>query len=178
MLSGTQLIQLYKFVCTIPKQNININLHSKLPYSRLITKYCAHLHHISVALKRYFPVSLNAPLPNSEQINHPFSKHTYTKSTPNHIHHHYAPFVTLTYTTHIFNFTHNDEPWVIIKEDVGIDYAYCTCMAGLEECCSHVGVVLFAMEESTKARDDTTVTYVPAYCLDPSKATFDVPLRQ
>ena len=27
ILSGTQLIQLYKFVCTIPTQNININLH-------------------------------------------------------------------------------------------------------------------------------------------------------
>ena len=27
--------------------------------------------------------------------------HTNTKSTPNHIHQHYAPFVTLTYTTHI-----------------------------------------------------------------------------
>ena len=30
-------------------------------------------------------------LANSEQINHPSSKYTYTKSTPKHIHHHYAP---------------------------------------------------------------------------------------
>ena len=29
------------------------------------TKYCAHLHHTLSALKRYFPVSLVAPLPNS-----------------------------------------------------------------------------------------------------------------
>ena len=36
ILSGTQLIQLYKSVCTIPTQNININLHSKLPFSRLL----------------------------------------------------------------------------------------------------------------------------------------------
>ena len=34
----------------------------------------------------------------------PFSNFTYTKSTPHHIH--YAPFVTLTYTTHhLFNYT-------------------------------------------------------------------------
>ena len=31
----------------------------------------------------------------------PFSNHTYTKSTPNHIHHHYAPFVTLTHTPYL-----------------------------------------------------------------------------
>ena len=35
-LSGTQPIQLYKFVCTIPTQNININLHSKPPFNRLL----------------------------------------------------------------------------------------------------------------------------------------------
>ena len=49
-----------------------------------------------------FPVS---PLPKSEQINHTFSNHTYTKSTANHIHHHYSPFVTLTYTTHSISST-------------------------------------------------------------------------
>ena len=50
---------------------------------------------------------LISPLPNSEQINHPFSNHTYTKSMSNHIHHHYAFFATLTYTTHhLFNCTH------------------------------------------------------------------------
>ena len=54
-----------------------------------------------VALKRYFPASLVAPLPNSSQIKHPFSNHTHTKSMPNHIHHHYTTFVTLTHTTHI-----------------------------------------------------------------------------
>ena len=37
------------------------------------------------------PASLVAPMPKPEQINH-----TYTKSTPNHIHHHYAPSVTHT----------------------------------------------------------------------------------
>ena len=38
-------------------------------------------------------------------IKHPFSNHTNTKSTPNHIHHYYSPFVTLTRTTHIISST-------------------------------------------------------------------------
>ena len=38
------------------------------------------------------------PFPKSAQINH-----TYSKSTPTHIHHHYAPFVTPTNTTHIIS---------------------------------------------------------------------------
>ena len=36
---------------------------------------------------------LVAPLPNSEQTNLTSSNHTYTKSTPKHIHHHYAPYI-------------------------------------------------------------------------------------
>ena len=76
--------------------------------TRAITKYCAQPHHTLAALKRYFSASLVVPLPNSEQISHPSSNDTYTKSTPKHIHYHYAPFVTLTYTTHhhLFNCTH------------------------------------------------------------------------
>ena len=35
----------------------------------------------------------------------PSSNHTYTKSTPKHIHHHYAPSVTSTHTTHIISST-------------------------------------------------------------------------
>ena len=64
-----------------------------------------HLHHILAALKRYFPVSVVAPLPNSEQINLPSSNHTYTKSMPKHIYHHYSPSVTSTHTTHIISST-------------------------------------------------------------------------
>ena len=44
-------------------------------------------------------------LHDSEQINHPSSNNTYTKSTPNHIHHHYSPSVTLTHMTHIISST-------------------------------------------------------------------------
>ena len=75
-----------------------------------VIKYCAHLHHTLAALKRYFPASLVAPLSNSEQINHPSSIHTYTKSTPKHIHHHYAPSVTLAYTPHIITPVFVDRP--------------------------------------------------------------------
>ena len=53
-------------------------------------KYCAHLHHALAALKRYFLT------------------HIYTKPTPNHIHHHYAPFVTLTHMTHIISSTNGN----------------------------------------------------------------------
>ena len=67
------------------------------------------LHHILAALKRYFPASFVAPLPNSEQINLPSSNHTYTMSTPKHIHHHYASFVTS--TDHLFNCTHIRTTW-------------------------------------------------------------------
>ena len=37
--------------------------------------------------------------------NLPSSNHTYTKSTPKHIHHHYAPSLTSTHTTHIISST-------------------------------------------------------------------------
>ena len=91
----------------------NISVHAHKPLQIItaltetgwtITKYCAHIHPTLAALKRYFPASRLAPLPNSEQINLPSSNHAYTKSTPKHIHHHYAPSVTSTW--HLFNCTH------------------------------------------------------------------------
>ena len=60
--------------------------------------------HIGSSEER-LPASLVAPLPSSEQTNLPSSNHTYTKSTPKHIHHHYAPSVTSTHTTHIISST-------------------------------------------------------------------------
>ena len=60
--------------------------------------------HISSS-EEILPASLVAPLPNSEQINHPSSNHIYSKLTQNHIHHHYPPSVTLTHTTHIISST-------------------------------------------------------------------------
>ena len=55
--------------------------------------------HISSS-EEILPASLVAPVPTFEQINHPSSNHTCAKSTPNHIHYHYSPSVTLTHTTH------------------------------------------------------------------------------
>ena len=60
--------------------------------------------HISSS-EKILPFSLVAPLHISEQINYPSSNHINTKSTPNHIHHHYVPSVTLTHTTHIISST-------------------------------------------------------------------------
>ena len=62
------------------------------------------LPHTSSSEER-LPASLVAPLPNPEQTNLLSSNHTYTKSTPKHIHHHYAPSVTSTHTTHIISST-------------------------------------------------------------------------
>ena len=88
------------------------------------TKYCAQFHHTLAALKTRRTLAqqdakmighISANL--AQQINHPFSNHTYTKSTPNNIHHHHAPFVTLTPTTHIISstastYTPRCHPWI------------------------------------------------------------------
>ena len=94
-------------------QNRYKNKHAPYTYSFVSShaaprdnkKSCAHFHHTLSAPKRSFFSSLVAPLPNSEQIYHDISNHTYTKSTPNHIHHHHAPFVTLTHITGIISIT-------------------------------------------------------------------------
>ena len=71
----------------------------------VITKYCVHLHHTLAALKRYFQPHSSHPCQTHQKINHPSSNHINTKTTPNDIHHHYAPFVTLTQMTHIISST-------------------------------------------------------------------------
>ena len=58
-----------------------------------------------ISSKEILPRFTRPTFANSEQINHPFSNHTYTKTTPNHIHHHYVPFVIFTYTTYIISST-------------------------------------------------------------------------
>ena len=90
---------------TVTTADIKTNMHHMHTsiVSRHLTKYCAHHHHTLAALKRDFPDLLISPLPNSEQTNLPSPNHTYTNSTPKHIHHHYAPSVTSTHTTHIIS---------------------------------------------------------------------------
>ena len=76
-------------------------------------------HHILADLKIYFPASLVAPLPISEQINHPSLNHTYTKSMPNHTHHRYSSSHTR-HMTHIIPSTtpiHAPEQFVDHKRE-------------------------------------------------------------
>ena len=75
--------------------------------------------------ERDYPASLVAPLPSSEQTNLHSSNHTYTKSTPKHIHHHYAPSVTSTYTTHNISPTASTyaphcHPWICGQTPAGV----------------------------------------------------------
>ena len=60
--------------------------------------------HISSS-KEILPRLTRRTLYQPGKISHLFSNYTYTKSTPNLIHNHYAPSVTPTYTTHIMSST-------------------------------------------------------------------------
>ena len=87
------------------------HIHTSIISRHLATRgnnkiYCAHLHHTLAALKRYFPASLVASLPNSEQINHPSSNHIYTQVDANHIHQHPHGNTHTHDTHHLFNCTH------------------------------------------------------------------------
>ena len=98
----TQSLQhTYNQTCAIYLHILSLGIYPKEEK----TKYCAHLHHTLTVLKIYFPASLVAPLFNLEQIHSPSLNHIYTKSAPNHIHHHYVPSVSLTHTTHIISST-------------------------------------------------------------------------
>ena len=71
ILSETQLIQLYKFVCTIPTQNNNINLHSKPPFS------CILRHTWVKAVELFYPPPMRRPRFHSlllDQFNSVFTK--------------------------------------------------------------------------------------------------------
>ena len=61
--------------------------------------------HISSAEER-FSRPTRRTLAQLRTNNLPSSNHTYTKSTPKHIHHHYAPSVTSTHMTHIISLLH------------------------------------------------------------------------
>lgn len=65
-----------------------------------------------------------------------------------------------------------------MRQDGSIDSAHCSCMAGLDECCSHVAAVLFTLESATKAKRETSVTDVPAYWMCPTGAKLDAPYKR
>ena len=108
---------------TVPTTDIQTNMshiHTSIVFRHLVTrgnhKILHTLHHTLAALKRYFPASLVAPLPNSEQINHPSSNHTYTNLTPTHIHHQYVRPLCNTY---IHN-THHLHTHHIVRNPAGV----------------------------------------------------------
>jgi len=59
------------------------------------------------------------------------------------------------------------QPWLIIEQCGKILFAHCNCMAGLGECCSHIGAVLFHIEATVKMLKSKTVTEEKAYWMLP-----------
>lgn len=60
-------------------------------------------------------------------------------------------------------------PWLIVKCGGDVLSAHCTCIAGLDECCSHVGALLFYIEYAcSKKSPSKSVTDVSAYWVPPS----------
>ena len=70
------------------------------------------------------------------------------------------------------------ETWIIMRPDGSVDSAHCKCMAGLDECCSHVAAVLFTLESATKARSQASVTDAPAYWMFPTGPRLDTPYKR
>ena len=58
-------------------------------------------------------------------------------------------------------------PWVIVEDDGRILAAYCNCMAGLGETCSHVASHLWAVAAGVGKRESMTVTQKCAYWVLP-----------
>ena len=80
------------------------HIHTSIVSRHLATRgnnkiLCTPPPHISIS-EEILPCITRHTLAHLKQINHNSSNHIYTKSTPNHTHHHYAPFVTLTHMTH------------------------------------------------------------------------------
>ena len=47
------------------------------------------------------------------------------------------------------------KPWVIIRTNVTIEVAHCTCMAGLAETCSHIGAIFHWVETAVQICNNT-----------------------
>lgn len=53
--------------------------------------------------------------------------------------------------------------WVVSSARGTILCSHCDCMAGLDECCTHVAALLFYIECGVRYRESVTVTGVKAY---------------
>lgn len=59
-------------------------------------------------------------------------------------------------------------PWVILTPSGQVCSAHCTCMAGVAESCTHLGVLLFMVDACVRLKEKATVTNEPAYWKLPS----------
>ena len=55
-----------------------------------------------------------------------------------------------------------------VKQQGMIVCAYCTCMAGLDEACTHIAALLFSVEASTQVKKWMSCTSLPCSWLPPS----------
>ena len=103
----------------IPKTTMR-HIHTTIVSRHLATRGINKILHIPPphisSSEEILPRLTRRALVQPRKINRPSSNHIYTKSTPNHIHHHYSPFVTLAYTTHIISsiaptYASNCHPW-------------------------------------------------------------------
>ena len=58
-------------------------------------------------------------------------------------------------------------PWIIIEKNGNSLCSFRNCMAGLGECCSHVGAVLFDVEFAVNLSDSKKCAEEKAYWLLP-----------
>ncbi|CAG9770080.1 unnamed protein product [Ceutorhynchus assimilis] len=64
-------------------------------------------------------------------------------------------------------------PWIITNEDGTVHSAHCDCVAGLGEVCTHIGAVLFSLDEAGRSREEVTRTGVKAYWMPPTNKPAD-----
>ena len=110
-----------------PHRNYNRHTNTQAPYTYIDCHQASsprgdhkilrtHPPHISSS-EEILPRLSRRTLAQLITLNHPFSNHTSTKSTSNHIYHHYPSFVTLTHTTHIISptsptYAPRCHPWI------------------------------------------------------------------
>jgi len=61
-------------------------------------------------------------------------------------------------------------PWVIITKSSNLISCHCTCMAGLDEACSHVAALLLYCEGVTEKIATNSVTDEFAYWMVPTSS--------
>ena len=67
-------------------------------------------------------------------------------------------------------------PWAICKQNGQILACHCTCLAGLNEACTHVAAMLIAVEGIVRIHDAQTVTQNKAYWML-STSLRDIPYK-